>query len=346
MPAMFFLSRGEVRLSWRDDQRRLRYQARMPSLVVRVYDPVKGLTTGGEELLDAPGSKWIDLQDPDEAIMARLGTRFGLHKLAIEDCLHLDQRPKLEDYPGHEFLVVQGFCGTDEKDPAQVELHEMHSFLGDSWLITVHQKPHPAVAKAFERIVQQPAETMGRGVDFVAYLVVDALIDENFPVLDRFNDELEDLETAIFEKPSQNQLKRMFALKRALVEVRRVLSPQRDMVGMLARRGVPHVSERTALYFRDVFDHLVRLYEQIDACRDLLGNAMDGYLSVMANRTADVNKQLTVIATIFLPLSFVVGFFGQNFDVLSGPLFFDAMLVSMVLVPVVMIGWFKYKRWF
>ncbi len=315
-------------------------------MVVRAFDPVRGVVTGGEELLEGPGTKWVDVAMPDEATMDRLGARFGLHRLAIEDCLHLDQRPKLEDYPGHEFLVVQGFCPGHPTDPSKVDLHEMHTFLGDSWVLTVHEKLHPAVAKVADRVLQQPQETMGRGVDFIAYLVVDAMVDENFPVLDAFADELEDLETAIFENPVQKQLKRMFELKRALVEVRRVLSPQRDMVGLLSRRGVPHVSEKTALYFRDVYDHLVRLYEQIEACRDLLGNAMEAYLSVQANRTAEVSKALTVIATIFLPLSFVVGFFGQNFDVLSGPVFFDAMLVSMVVVPLGMVWWFKHKGWF
>jgi magnesium transporter len=164
-------------------------------------------------------------------------------------------------------------------------------------------------------------------------------------MLDGFNDELEALELEIFERPAREHLKRTFALKRALVQVRRVLSPQRDVVGLLAKRGVPHVSERTALYFRDVYDHLVRLYEQIDACRDLLGNAMDGYLSVQANRTGEVTKQLTLVATVFLPLSFVVGFFGQNFDVLQGRGFFYSMLAAMVLVPAGMVWWFLHKRW-
>lgn len=317
----------------------------MPTVVVRVYEPTAGLQQGGEELLDSPLPKWIELQDPDEAIMNRLGERFGLHRLAIEDCLHLDQRPKLEDYPGHEFLVMQGFCGTDDKDPAKIDLHEMHTFLGADWVITVHDKPHPAIAKTSDRVTRDPKETLGRGVDFIAYLVMDAMVDENFPLLDRFNDELEDLETEIFEGPKRGHLKRTFALKRALVQVRRVLSPQRDMVGLLSRRGVPHVSDRTSLYFRDVYDHLVRLYEQIDACRDLLGNAMDGYLSVQANRTGDVSKQLAIIATIFLPLSFVVGFFGQNFHVLEAEAFFYLMLASMAAIPIAMVWWFRHKRW-
>ncbi|MBK7860201.1 MAG: magnesium transporter CorA family protein [Archangiaceae bacterium] len=317
----------------------------MPKVVVRVYEVSKGVTEGGEELLSSPHPKWIEVESPDQATMNRLGERFGLHRLAIEDCLKLDQRPKLEDYPHHEFMVMQGFCGHDPKDPSNIELHEMHTFLGADWVITVHEKPHPAISKTIDRVTRDPKESLGRGVDFVAYLVLDAMVDENFPLIDRFNDELEDLETSIFEGTAREHLKRTFALKRALVHVRRVLSPQRDMVGLLSKRGVPFVQERTALYFRDVYDHLVRLYEQIDASRDLLGNAMDAYLSVQANRTGDVNKQLAVIATVFLPLSFVVGFFGQNFDVLQGPVFFDLMLASIVVVPLVMLLWFQRKRW-
>jgi magnesium transporter len=319
----------------------------MPSVEVRVYESSTGLKQGGEELLDSPGIKWVDVSEPDEATMKRLQDRYGLHRLAIEDTLHLDQRPKLEDYPGHEFLVTQGFCAPN-KDVAALELHEMHTFLGPDWVITAHEKRHPAIARTVDRITREPNETIARGPDFVAYLVLDGVVDENFPLLDRFNDELEDVEEAIFSAPpSRNRslLKRMFALKRALVQVRRVLSPQRDVVGLLSKRGVPNVSEKSALYFRDVYDHLVRLYEQIDASRDLLGNAMDGYLSVQANRTGDVTKQLTVIATIFLPLSFVVGFFGQNFTPLQTTTFFYVMLASMLFVPGVMIWWFVHKRW-
>jgi magnesium transporter len=113
----------------------------------------------------------------------------------------------------------------------------------------------------------------------------------------------------------------------------------------LARRGVPHVEEKTALYFRDVYDHLVRIHEQLDAARDLVGNVVDAYLSVVANRTADVSKQLAIFATLFLPLSFVVGFFGQNFEALGGPTFFGVMLGLLVTMPAIMFWWFKRKEW-
>jgi magnesium transporter len=134
-------------------------------------------------------------------------------------------------------------------------------------------------------------------------------------------------------------------MKRMLVTFRRVLSPQRDVVGLLARRGIPHVNERTTLYFRDVYDHLVRLYEQIDAGRDIVGNVMDGYLSMVANKTSDISKQLTIFATLFLPLSFIVGFFGQNFEQLNSKGFYYAMWAMIVMIPVGLTFWFRHKKW-
>lgn len=313
-------------------------------LRVRVFHEGK-LQEGDEALLGSPGLTWVDLRQPDEATLERLASRFGLHKLEIEDCLHLDQRPKLEEYLGHQFLVLQGFTCASES-LADVTMHELHFFLGPDWLVTVHERAHVAIDQVARRLEQDPAGTFGRGVDFVAYLLADALVDWNFPLLDRVNDSIDDLEDRIFEAaPSPRLMQEALELKRTLVLVRRVLSPQRDVVGLLARRGVPHVQERTAVYFRDVYDHLVRIYEQLEAARDLVGNVVDGYLSVVANRTADVSKQLTIFATLFLPLSFVVGFFGQNFEALSKPVFFWLMLAAMVALPATMFWWFNKKEW-
>lgn len=311
---------------------------------VRVYDGGTVLD-GDEALLDRPGPKWIDVLEPTEELLGRLGQRFKLHKLALEDCMHLDQRPKLEAYDSHQFLVLQGFsCAEDRLD--DVTMHELHFFLGSDWVITVHEKGHDAIAAAHKRIDADPAGTLGRGVDFVAYLVADALVDRNFPMLDRFGDALEDLEERIFSgPPNQALILEVFALRRTLVMVRRTLSPQRDVVGLLARTGIPQVQERTTLYFRDVYDHLVRIYEQLDTTRDLVSNVIEAYHSAVAHRTNDISKQLTIFASVFMPLSFVVGFFGQNFDVLSAKPFLWTMLGVTVTLPLVMRWWFKHKNW-
>jgi magnesium transporter len=300
--------------------------------------------TGGEELLGHEGRKWIDVQQPTEEKMALLAERFGLHKLAVEDCLHLDQRPKLEEYPNHQFIVLQGFTAAS-KDVCELTLHEHHFFLAHDWLISVHEFPFVGLDAVRKRVVDDPRATLERGTDFVLYMLADGLVDAQFPILDAFSDELEDLETAIFEQVEKSHLQRIFELKRTLVMVRRVLSPQRDVVGLLSRRGMVHIHERTTLYFRDVYDHLVRLYEQIDAGRDIVGNVMDGYLSMVANKTNDITKQLTIFATLFLPLSFIVGFFGQNFEMLSSKGYYYAMWVMILGFPVALILWFKHKQW-
>ncbi|RKH03305.1 magnesium transporter [Corallococcus praedator] len=299
---------------------------------------------GGEELLDRPGPKWIDVLEPDAEVMGRLAERFQLHRLAVEDCLHLDQRPKLEEYPHHQFIVLQGFS-CNGKDVTELTLHEQHYFLANDWLISVHQLRLPGHDAILRRVRDDPAGTLGRGVDVILYLLADSLVDAQFPIMDDFGDALDDLEDAIFAEPDPEHLQRIFQLKRALVTLRRVLSPQRDVVGMLSRRGIPQIQEKTTLYFRDVYDHLVRLYEQIDSGRDVVGNVMDGYLSMVANRTNDISKQLTIFATLFLPLSFIVGFFGQNFDELSGKGWYYAMWATMVGFPLGLVGWFKYKKW-
>lgn len=318
-------------------------------LRVRVYDTSNGaprVLDGDESLISHPGPKWIDVQEADEGVLNKLAERYGLHKLAIEDCLHLDQRPKLEAYGNHQFLVLQGFSTPSDKW-SDLAMHELHFFIGQDWLITVHDKGHDAIDTVHKRIDLDPVNTFGRGTDFVMYLLADALVDRNFPLLDCFNEGLEDLEERIFAAfPPRSMLQETFQLKRALVLVRRVLSPQRDVVGLLARGGVPHINEKTTIYLRDVYDHLVRIYEQIDAARDLVGNAVDAYLTQVANRTAEISKQLTVFASIFLPLSFIVGFFGQNFEVLGHAVFFWTMLGSMVTIPLATVLWFHHKGWF
>jgi magnesium transporter len=311
--------------------------------VMHLSDDQAALIETDERAVDRPGLKWIDVLAPTEQLLEPLAKRFGLHKLAVEDCLHLGQRPKFEEYPNHHFIVLQGFsCSSDVSQPL---LHELHTFLGPDWVITIHEHPLPALEVARMRMAAEPSGSFGRGADFVAYAVADALVDGNLPVLDAFTAELEELEEQIFEHSRPSQLERLFALKRTLVHLRKVLSPQRDVVGLLSRRGMTHVQDRTTLYFRDVYDHLVRVYEQLEAARDLLGNAKDAWLSVVANRTNDITKQLTIFATLFLPLSFITGFFGQNFDVLSGRGYLWSMLALVFLVPVVLVGWFRYKRW-
>src|SRR6185369_4396147 len=322
------------------------YSRRMPALL-RVLDiPADGpgRVVEGPELAAPPPAgttRWIDLRGQDEPSLKRLADRFGFHPLTIEDCLHVDQRPKLEEYGDYLFIVIHGFsCPTGKAH--DVVPHELHAFLGTNYLVTVHADAIEPLERTWQRVAGEPA--LGRrGSDFLTYLVADGVVDANFPILDLVSDHLEEIENAVLERAQRSDLARIFSLKRTLVEMRKVLSPERDVFSLLAKRGDPRVSEKTSLYFRDIYDHLSRIAEGLEAARDLLGNAMDAYLSMSANRTNEIMKRLTLLSAVFLPLTFITGFFGQNFEHL--PFHSDALMYSMVaacaLIPTAMVILFK-----
>jgi magnesium transporter len=302
--------------------------------------------------------RWVDLRG-DEKSLDRLRAEFSFHPLAIEDCRVFDQRPKLEEYRDHLFLVTQSFAprsdeapeGTTALEHAGLDLHELHAFLGKNYLVTVHASEIGALGQVWARVTENSA-LLERGVDFVYYLIASRLVEANFPLLDAITDELEEIEDRVLAAPERRDLTRIFELKRQLVLMRKVLSPQRDTMVMLARRGDPRVSERSSHYFRDVHDQLVRLNESIEANRDLLSNALDAYMSAVSNRTNEIMKSLTLLSAVFLPLAFIVGFFGQNFDDLPGlPHWVDhdglmyVMLTMCLATPIGMLVWFRSRRW-
>jgi magnesium transporter len=322
------------------------------SATLRILDvPPEGsssVTDRPEQVAPPPSGilRWIDVAAQEESVIKLLGDRFGFHPLTLEDCLHFDQRPKLEEYSDYLFLVLHAFC-LPKGDVCDVEPQEVHFFLGRDYLVTVHAAELASLDAVWKR-VEGDASLGRRGVDFLVYLISDAVVDANFPIIDRLNDALEDIEDSVLRRQDQHDLTRIFELKRTLVLMRKVLSPERDVFAMLSKRGDPRIAEKTALYFRDVYDHLVRIYESIDTGRDLLGNALDAYLSMASNRTNEIMKRLTLLSAVFLPLTFITGFFGQNFEHL--PMHSDALMYSMVaacvLIPSGMVLWFKRSGWF
>ncbi len=323
----------------------------MPA-TIRVMDaPAEGPCSvhDGPEYVRPPATgvvRWVDVRGQEEADIALLGERFGFHPLTLEDCLHFDQRPKLEEYGDYLFIVLHAFA-CPKGDPCEVEPQEVHAFLGPGYLVTVHSAEVAPVDAVWKR-VEGDANLARRGADFVFYLLADTMVDANFPIIDLLSDHLEEIENSVLERSSRQDLNKIFELKRTLVLMRKVLSPERDVLAILAKRGDRHVSEKTALYLRDVYDHLVRIYESIDTGRDLLGNALDAYLSLVSNRTNEIMKRLTLLSAVFLPLTFITGFFGQNFEHL--PFHSDALMYAMVacclLIPTTMVFWFKRSGWF
>jgi magnesium transporter len=289
---------------------------------------------------------WLDLTGPCEEDLARLGRAFHFHPLALEDCAHADQRPKSEEYGQYTFLVSQGFeCPGGDLE--KLRWYELHVFLARNYIVTVHDGTIPGLESVWKRVAGDP-HLMPKGVDFIYYLLQDRMVDDNFPILDHIADALEEIEDAVLTRNDPGTLPRIFALKTRLVTMRKILSPQRDVMALLARGSEGRISERAALYFRDVYDHLARIVESIESNRDLLGNALDAHMSAQSQRTNEIMKALTLMSALFMPLTFITGFFGQNFEHM--PFGSDALMYSMVasciILPTAFIWWFKKKRWF
>lgn len=288
---------------------------------------------------------WLDLEAPDEADFSLLENGFKFHPLTIEDIKHQDQRPKVDEYPGYNFTVI--FQALWEKDV--VVLRELHLYVGPNFLVSVHQEHSPAIVEVYDRIAKSPDLTKGQPA-FLTYLVIDALVDSNFPTLTRLDDAVDELEDDIIAKADSQLLDRMYHMKHSVVELRRLLGAQRDVFQSLITHGIHLQQTDMTLYYRDVYDHIVRQYETVDSLRDLLSSAMDVYLSTVSNRLNQTTKTLTVIASLFLPLSFLTGFYGMNFvfltQVLETPyLAFAGGVATMLVATGIQLYLFRRRGW-
>ena len=259
------------------------------------------------------GFFWLDLDGVDEEASDLLLHSFGFHPLAVEDAQHFGQRPKLDDYEGFTYLVAHGA----QRDDPSVTV-EVHLFYSPGRLVTVHHGRTDLMDQARTRFARHRAHELSPPEVSALYVVVDALIDSFFPVLANFDDKIDELEDAILKMPTEDQLGELFAMKRILVSLRKVVTPQRDLFASLLSgvTSLPGMTPDDERYFRDLYDHLIRISDLVDSYRDLLTGAMDTHISTVSNRLNVVMKQLAIIATIFLPLSFLTGFFGQNFNLL------------------------------
>jgi magnesium transporter len=247
---------------------------------------------------------WLDLEDTGPDTIALLREVFKIHPLAIEDAQEFHQRPKIEDYDNFVSLVAYGARGLDEP------LAEVHAFYAEHFLVTVHRDPVPAIDNACHALTRVP--TTRRLI--ALYRLLDALVDSMFPFLAAMDDRIDELQDAIFDNPQKEQLSALFALKRQLVDMRKLVTPQRDTVSSIVAQVVvlPGMTPDTERYIRDLYDHLIRISDMVDSYRDLLSGSLDAYTSMVSNKMNEQMKQLTIIATVFLPLTFLTGFFGQN----------------------------------
>jgi magnesium transporter len=297
------------------------------------------------ELLRTGRPFWLDLEAPGDEDFTRLRERFDFHPLALEDSEHFGQRPKAEDYEDFVFLVLYGFS------PDEDGLVEVHCFYSERYLVTVRRDESPALDALRSRL-DRGSEHFPKA-PVLLYEVLDSLVDDFFPVVEQLDERLDLIEEHMFESPKREHMQDIFRMKRRLVRLRRVVVPQRDLLARLGSGAftLPGMTPEVERYFRDVYDHLVRLGEAIDADRELMSSAIDAYLSTSSNRLNVTTKQLTVMATIFLPLTFLTGFFGQNFEWMvqhvDGWEAFAVLGLGLEVVTLaLLLALFKLRGWF
>jgi len=319
---------------------------------VLICDATGGLRAGGEELLSAEaapgGSIWIDLEGT-EPRFEQLLAGWGFHPLAIEDTFTLLHQPKVEEYGGTIFLIVRGLDFNEEWDPQwdDVRTLKLAAFVSPGRLVTLHRAPLRST-EIVRRRVGESGQAPPGGALQVLWSICDEMIDLYFPVVDKIAVEIERLEEQVVENPEREQLERLLAIRRQLATLRRTMLPHRQVFQHLANSRGNGIDDTAALNFRDTLDNVLRLADAIDQQRDLLTNVKDTYLSVVAQRTNDVMRVLTVFSAIVLPLSLIAGIYGMNFEFmpeLSKPWGYPFVLGSMIALGAGMLLWFRKKGW-
>lgn len=316
----------------------------MPEITVRWLDAEGVLQTGGlSEIADVDGRWfWVDVRRPDAATLETLQQRFDLHPLAVEDVLHTQHRPKLDVYDGGLFLV---WLTPERVEGDGIIATELDVFLGQGYLITSHDDGSPVIETVTEGIERE----LGRGPDWLLHAIIDRLVDSAMPLVDALGDELDDIEDEMLGEPRKGELAALYATRRQLVQMHRIVAPERDVLRGLARER-DLVSEEAYRYFMDVGDHLARVEDSIETYRDVGAGVMDIYLSAQSNRLNEIMKQLTVVAAIFMPLTLISGIYGMNVvkgmwpPVLAG-WSFAAVNASMLAIALGMSIYFRRKNW-
>jgi len=298
---------------------------------------------------EAAGTTWIRASDASAAEMERVAETFGVHSLAVEDVRN-GVRPKTEEFDDHTFVLLKTAILRRGETSFQEEiaLRSVGFFVGDDWLVTMSPEPVGAVERVWELVVREEGRILRNGPDFATYRVADGIVDGYFDVLDEIEDQIEQVEEDVTTATDIETLETINNVRRELLSFRKLLWPSREAMGVLARGDPDQIREETEKYYRDVYDHLVQLVDLTETYRDLASGARDIYLNSLSLSTNEVMKTLTVVATIVLPLTFVVGVYGMNFS--GGPFNmpelgwtygYPAVMVGMLAVTVILVAYFR-----
>ncbi len=302
-------------------------------------------------LQDTDGLLWVDLSgEPPAACEPILHETFGFHPLAVDDALQESHVPKVDDWGQYLYLVLHAVV-FDQQGDGHMDTLELDVFLGKNYLVTHQAQPIAAVDRVWTAC-QRDERHLQKGAGRLLYKLADELVADYMPTVEEIDEAIDRIEDRVFDNPAPSLLEQVFTLKRALLHLRRIIAPQREVLNRLARGDYAVIDVEDRVFFRDVYDHLVRLYDIAESLRDLVGGALDTYLSVVNNRMNEVMKTLTLITTLFMPISFVAGFFGMNFfqpvtplDVWTGKLAFILTVAGILLMPFGMYLWMRRRAW-
>jgi magnesium transporter len=302
-------------------------------------------------LEDEQGLLWVDfVGEPPERCEPILRETFGFHPLAVDDALQESHVPKVDDWGSYLYVVLHAVVMSEGQDE-RLDTLELDIFLGENYLVTHHDHPIPVVDRVWELWLRDERHRK-KGPDHVLYQITDELAASYMPVVEQIDSAIEGIEDQIFDQPSRVMLEQLFSLKRAVLNLRRIITPQREVLNKLARDDYRMIDTQDQVYFRDVYDHLVRMYGINESMRELVSSAMETYLSAVNNRLNEVVKTLTIITTLFMPISFITGFFGMNFfqpvvalEAWTSLPAFVLVLAAVIAIPVSLYVWMRRRAW-
>ena len=294
---------------------------------------------------------WVDLNDESiEESRHILADIFHFHPLSVDDALVEEHVPKIDDWEDYLYMALVAVDPSQPLDDID-KSKELDIFIGKNYIVTYHTEEIQSVNLVWKNTLQNERR-LQRGSNFLVYQIIDEMANEYMTMVDNLDMQAEEIEDTVMKKPDHSLLENIFSIKRSLLNLRRIVSPQREVLNKLSRGDFAVIDQRERMYYRDVYDHLVRVQDITESLRDLVSGALDTYLSVVNNRLNDIMKTLTIITTLFMPLTFLTGFFGMNFFAASNQLDFWTNTRSFAITMVILIGmpismylWMRRQKW-
>lgn len=296
---------------------------------------------------DTESVTWVIIEGlSDVSVIDDIGRQFDIHPLVLEDILNTDQRPKMEEFEGYLYIVAKALSWN--LDQGQVEYEQISILLVDKFVFVLKEKRDELLSPVKERIKSKKGKIRTYGPAFLVYVILDAVVDQYFALQDSLDEVTDDLEEELLTEPEKETLVNIQQVKRELIHIRRTVSAMRELMSTILRSDTPMIDERSRLYFRDVSDHVLRVSEALESLRDMVSGLLDIYISSVSNKMNEIMKVLTVFASIFIPLTFLTGIYGMNFEYmpeLKLKWAYPVLWVFMVTIPVILLVYFRRKKW-